>query len=92
MLGAAIRQHLKPRCASAKQKPDRMMRPSHPAPLVDGGPEPRRPEAVKFFVSNAPGGYPGERLVYVGRARWPIEECFKQEKDELGFGHLEVRG
>ena len=23
---------------------------------------------------------------------WPIEQCFKEEKDELGFDHFEVRG
>ena len=47
---------------------------------------------MKFFVSNASGGTPLEWLVYVAYSRWPIEQCFKEEKDELGFDHFEVRG
>ncbi|MHC4066173.1 MAG: IS701 family transposase [Planctomycetota bacterium] len=53
---------------------------------------PEAPDEQKYFVSNAPAGCPLEWLVYVGYARWPIEECFKEEKDELGFDHFEVRG
>jgi SRSO17 transposase len=53
---------------------------------------PLEPDDVKFFVSNAPGGTPLEWLVYVAYSRWPIEQCFKEEKDELGFDHFEVRG
>ena len=53
---------------------------------------PVEPDDVKFFVSNAPGGTPLEWLVYVAYSRWPIEQCFKEEKDELGFDHFEVRG
>ena len=53
---------------------------------------PEKPEELKFFVSNAPAGTPLEWLVYVGYSRWPIEQCFKEEKDELGFDHFEVRG
>lgn len=53
---------------------------------------PEEPDAVKFFVSNANAGCPLEWLVYVGYSRWPIEQCFKEEKDELGFDHFEVRG
>ena len=53
---------------------------------------PAEPDVVKFFVSNAPGGIPLEWLVYVAYTRWPIEQCFKEEKDELGFDHFEVRG
>jgi len=53
---------------------------------------PEEPGDVKFFVSNAPGGSPLEWLVYVAYSRWPIEQCFKEEKDELGFDHFEVRG
>lgn len=54
--------------------------------------DPQRPEDVKFFVSNASAGCPLEWLVYVAYSRWPIEQCFKEEKDELGFDHFEVRG
>jgi len=53
---------------------------------------PDEPDVVKFFVSNAPGGTPLEWLAYVAYSRWPIEQCFKEEKDELGFDHFEVRG
>ena len=53
---------------------------------------PDEPGDVKFFVSNASGGTPLEWLVYVAYSRWPIEQCFKEEKDELGFDHFEVRG
>ena len=53
---------------------------------------PEEPDDVKFFVSNAGAGCPLEWLVYVAYSRWPIEQCFKEEKDELGFDHFEVRG
>lgn len=53
---------------------------------------PETPDEVKFFVSNAGAGTPLEWLVYVAYSRWPIEQCFKEEKDELGFDHFEVRG
>ncbi len=53
---------------------------------------PLEPDDVKFFVSNAPGGTPLEWLAYVAYSRWPIEQCFKEEKDELGLDHFEVRG
>ncbi len=53
---------------------------------------PEEPDDVKFFVSNASAGCPLEWLVYVAYSRWPIEQCFKEEKDELGFDHFEVRG
>ena len=54
--------------------------------------DPQQPNDVKFFVSNANAGCPLEWLVYVAYSRWPIEQCFKEEKDELGFDHFEVRG
>jgi len=47
---------------------------------------------LKFFVSNASGGVPLEWLLHVAYSRWPIEQCFREEKDELGFDHFEVRG
>lgn len=46
---------------------------------------------LKFFVSNAPAGDPLEWLLHVAYSRWPIEQCFREEKDELGFDHFEVR-
>jgi len=47
---------------------------------------------LKFFVSNASAGVPLEWLLYVAYSRWPVEQCFREEKDELGFDHFEVRG
>ena len=47
---------------------------------------------LKFFVSNAPAGTPLEWLLWVAYSRWPIEQCFREQKDELGFDHFEVRG
>ena len=54
--------------------------------------DPQRRKEIKFFVSNAAPGSPLEWLVHVAYSRWPIEQCFREEKDELGFDHFEVRG
>jgi len=54
--------------------------------------DPQKPKDIKFFVSNAAPGVPLEWLVHVAYSRWPIEPCFREEKDELGFDHFEVRG
>ncbi len=53
---------------------------------------PEKPEEIKFFVSNASPGSPLEWLVYVAYSRWPIERCFQEDKEKLGFDHFEVRG
>ena len=50
---------------------------------------------LKYFVSNMAVGQAGisiEWLLWIAFARWPIEHCFKQAKDELGMSHFEVRG
>lgn len=50
---------------------------------------------VKYFVANR---VPGERgitlrwLLRVAFARWSVESCFRQAKEELGLDHYEVRG
>lgn len=50
---------------------------------------------LKYFVSNR---VPGERgvtlrfLLRVAFARWSVEDCFRQAKEELGLDHYEVRG
>ena len=49
------------------------------------------PDAVKFFVSNAPAGTPPEVLLHVAFGRWPVERCFQDAKTELGPDHFEVR-
>ena len=50
---------------------------------------------VKYFMSNMLPSTPGvsiEWLLWIGFSRHPIEDCFKQAKDELGMDHFEVRG
>jgi SRSO17 transposase len=50
---------------------------------------------VKYFVSNMPlgqGGVSLEWLLWAAFSRWPMEQCFRQAKDELGMSHFEVRG
>ncbi len=49
------------------------------------------PTEVKYFLSNAAPGTPLEVLLHVAFARWPIERCLEDEKDELGLSHFEVR-
>jgi SRSO17 transposase len=50
---------------------------------------------VKYFVCNRVPGEPGitvRRLLVVAFARWSVESCFRQAKEELGLDHYEVRG
>jgi SRSO17 transposase len=49
------------------------------------------PTEVKYFLSNAAAGTPLEVILHVAFARWPIERCLEDEKDELGLSHFEVR-
>ena len=46
---------------------------------------------VKYFVSNAPAGTPLEAMLFVGFQRYHVENCFEEEKGELGMDHFEVR-
>lgn len=46
---------------------------------------------VKYFVSNAPAGTPLEAMLFVGFQRYHVENCFAEEKGELGMDHFEVR-
>ena len=48
-------------------------------------------DEVKYFLSNASPGTPLESIVHVAFARWPVERCLEDEKDELGLSHFEVR-
>ncbi len=53
------------------------------------------PDEVKYFVSNMLPSTPGvslEWLLWIAFSRHPIEECFRQGKDDLGMDHFEVRG
>lgn len=45
----------------------------------------------KYFLANAAPGTPVEIILHVAFARWSIERCLEDEKDELGLSHFEVR-
>jgi len=50
---------------------------------------------TKFFLSNrVPGrdGWTLRKLLHVAFERWPIEDCFREAKEEFGFDHFECRG
>lgn len=49
---------------------------------------------VKFFLSNRVPGRDGwnlRKLLRVAFGRWPIEDCFREAKEELGLDHFECR-
>ena len=49
---------------------------------------------VKFFLSNrVPGrdGWTLRMILRVAFGRWPIEDCFREAKEELGLDHFECR-
>ncbi len=53
------------------------------------------PNEVKYFISDRlvdAGDVSLKWMVWMAFARWPIEECFKRAKNELGMDHFEVRG
>jgi SRSO17 transposase len=50
---------------------------------------------TKYFLSNrVPGrnGWSLRKILRVAFGRWPIEECFREAKEELGLDHFECRG
>jgi SRSO17 transposase len=50
---------------------------------------------IKYFLSNrVPGrdGWSVRKLLRVAFGRWPIEDCFREAKEELGLDHFECRG
>ena len=52
-------------------------------------------DEVKFFLSNrVPGrdGWTLRMILRVAFGRWPIEDCFREAKEELGLDHFECRG
>ena len=46
---------------------------------------------TKYFLSNAPEDIPFEEMSRVCILRWPIEQCFKEGKSEVGMDHYEHR-
>ena len=61
------------------------------------------PDEVKYFVANQVPTTGEETtdedkpvtliwLLWVAFRRWPVEQCFRESKNELGMDHYEVRG
>lgn len=51
-------------------------------------------DEVKFFLSNrVPGrdGWTLRSILRIAFGRWPIEDCFREAKEELGLDHFECR-
>ncbi len=46
---------------------------------------------TKYFLSNAGPETTTEALLAAGFARWPVEQCFGQGKNETGLGDYETR-
>jgi hypothetical protein len=44
-----------------------------------------------FFISNASASEKLGTLVWLSGLRWAIEQCFEENKSELGMDHYEVR-
>ena len=49
------------------------------------------PSVVKFYLSNAPASCPSTTLARMSGARWPVELCFAEGKNEVGLDHYEMR-
>jgi len=50
---------------------------------------------IKYFLSNrVPGrdGWSLRKILRVAFGRWPIEDCFREAKEELGLDHFECCG
>lgn len=50
---------------------------------------------TKYFLSNrVPGrdGWSLRKMLRVAFGRWPVEDCFREAKEELGLDHFECRG
>lgn len=53
------------------------------------------PGEVKYFLANRVPGDDDvtlEWLLWVAFRRWPVEQVFREEKNEIGMDHFEVRG
>ena len=50
---------------------------------------------TKYFLSNRVAGRAGwslRKILRVAFGRWPVEDCFREAKEELGLDHFECRG
>ena len=51
-------------------------------------------DETKYVLSNrvpGPGGWSLRKLLRVAFGRWPVEDCFREAQEELGFDHFECR-
>jgi SRSO17 transposase len=46
---------------------------------------------TRFALSNAPENISLEEMCEASIMRWPIEQCFREGKDQVGMGHYEHR-
>ncbi len=46
---------------------------------------------IKYAISNAPKQIPFAKLIKASTMRWPIEQCFKEGKSQLGMDYYEHR-
>nr|WP_145056397.1 transposase [Lignipirellula cremea] len=52
-------------------------------------------DETQYFLSNRAVGRDGwtlRKILRVAFGRWPIEDCFREAKEELGLDHYECRG
>jgi SRSO17 transposase len=49
------------------------------------------PTEIAYYVCYAPADSPLAKLACVAGARWPVEECFQQAKNEAGLDQYQVR-
>jgi hypothetical protein len=52
-------------------------------------------DETKYFLSNCVPGRDGwslRKILRVAFGRWPVEDCFRETKEELGLDHFECRG
>lgn len=50
---------------------------------------------IKYFLSNrvpGRGGWSLRKILRIAFGRWPVEDCFREAKEELGLDHFECRG
>jgi SRSO17 transposase len=49
------------------------------------------PSEIAYYICYAPRRTTLATLIWVAGRRWPVEECFKQAKQETGLDHYQVR-
>jgi SRSO17 transposase len=49
------------------------------------------PEPTKYYLLNLPESVKLKELVYAAKGRWPVEQNYRELKDELGLDHFEGR-